>query len=617
MKKKWIEAMQYVDDKYIEEADPVRAVKGKRMTFRRTVIVLTACTCLVAMLLSVFVIAPYFRKNDVSHYKDSEYYTLIQKLNLLKKEQDRFLTDGIPEIDSMPEGEMPAPGGVIDDGESYEEITDNQVDGITEGDRIKRSDRYIYYLAESGTLYVYSIEGENAKRVGKYKINATGSNIRFNAESCEIYLSTDCKTVTVMMPVYNFELGMDCVCVRQLDVSDPTEIKEKNEVTVSGAYKSSRLIDDKFLMITHYSLVWDDVDYSDATTFVPVIEGTKGAELVAPDRILMPDKLTDTAYTVAALIDGESMETLGSAAFLSYSEEVYVSAENIFATRRFGDTEKKGSLVTTRTYTEISCLSYKGNTFTPKDSVIVEGYVKDRYSLDEKDGILRVVTTTEISQYREYKSADSASSSDWHSNVSASLYCVDIAKMETVAKVEGFAPSGETVQSVRYEGDHAYVCTAIQITDPVFFFDLSDLENITYKETETIDGFSSSLVDFENGMLLGIGRSDWATFKVEIYKEGEDKVESVCKYELADVYYPTDYKAYYIDRENQLVGLGVCKNSTGDFYYILLHFDGNELRELVKAELGGTPAYQRGFFKDGFFYMCGDNDFKVEKITIA
>ena len=97
MKKKWIESMQHVDDKYIEEADPARAVKGKRMTFRRAVIVLTACTCLVAMLFSVFVIAPYFRKNDVSHYKDSEYYTLIKKLNTLKKEQDRFTANGIPE----------------------------------------------------------------------------------------------------------------------------------------------------------------------------------------------------------------------------------------------------------------------------------------------------------------------------------------------------------------------------------------------------------------------------------------------------------------------------------------------------------------------------------------
>ncbi len=617
MKKKWIEAMQYADDKYIEEADPAKAVKGKRMSFRHTLIVLTACVCLMAMLLGVFVIAPYFKKDSIGRYKDSEYYMLIQKLDRLKKEQNQY-TNGIPEMDGgmeMPEDVPPAlgiPEG--DSSEKYEEITDNQVDGITEGDRIKRSDKYVYYLSDIGVLYVYSIAGGNSKQVGRYKLNVSNGTEGFSATMCEIYLSKDCKTVTVMMPIYSYDLGMNCLRIKQLDVSDPTSIREKSEVTVSGKYESSRLIDGNFLVMTHYNLGWNEVDYNDETTFVPGIEGANGMELIAPAHILMPEKLTNAGYTVVALIDGESMETLGSAAFLSYSEELYVSSENIFATCRFHETEKKGNLVTTRVYTEISRLSYKENEFTPKGSIAVEGYVKDRYSLDEKDGTLRVVTTTSISQYREYKSGDSVGSSDWHSNTSANLYCIDLDEMKTLAKVEGFAPSGETVQSVRYEGDHAYVCTAIVFTDPVFFFDLSDLNDITYKETETIEGFSSSLVDFENGILLGIGRTDWSTLKIEIYKEGDEDVESVCKYELADVSYSTDYKAYYIDRENQLVGLGVSDYSTGDCYYILLHFDGNELKELTKTQLKGDPTYQRGFYKDGFFYMCGGSDFKVVNV---
>ena len=102
-----------------------------------------------------------------------------------------------------------------------------------------------------------------------------------------------------------------------------------------------------------------------------------------------------------------------------------------------------------------------------------------------------------------------------------------------VAKVERFAPKGETVRSVRFDGDYAYVCTAIQLTDPVFFFDLSDLSNITYKDTGTISGFSTSLVDLGDGFLMGIGVGSLSTtLKVEIYVEGEQGVESYCSYEL-------------------------------------------------------------------------------------
>ena len=129
-------------------------------------------------------------------------------------------------------------------------------------------------------------------------------------------------------------------------------------------------------------------------------------------------------------------------------------------------------------------------------------------------------------------------------------------------------------------------------SDPVYFFDLSDLNNITYKETGNIDGFSTSLINMGNGYLLGIGQEDWNTFKVEIYKETETGVEGFCKYIQMRVDYSTDYKSYYIDRENQLIGLGLtCNTGSGGEKYVLLHFDGYNLVELVKTELPGDNAF--------------------------
>ena len=84
------------------------------------------------------------------------------------------------------------------------------------------------------------------------------------------------------------------------------------------------------------------------------------------------------------------------------------------------------------------------------------------------------------------------------------------------------------------------MCTSIEMSDPVFFFDLSDLNNITYKDTGTIEGFSTSLVNFGDGYLLGIGRESWSTFKAEIYTEADSGVEAFCSFVQENANYSTD-----------------------------------------------------------------------------
>lgn len=643
MKKKWLENMQYADDRYIEEADPTKVVSKKR-SWRKVWIAVACIVLAISMMAGTFVIGYHmaggelfeeddFADESVKEHEDDPYYPIIKKLAALKRAENKENLKGELGFDSnasqgMPEGDI-APddggmnGGVSDDmveNETYEEVTDNQVAGVIEGDRLKRSNKYIYYLSENGTLYVYSIEGEDSKQVGKYTLKVNNSTERFTASQSEFYLSSDCKTVTLMMPIYSFDLGMNCLKIKQIDVSDPADIKEKNEVTVSGRYESTRMVEGDFLVMTHYTLDWEIVDYDDKTTFIPQIEAEGKPEYVPVGNIMMPEVLTEKSYTVVARLSGDGLETVDSAAFLSYSNDVYVAKENIYATHTRYEEEKKGNLVTSKQYTDISRLVYSAEGFEVKESVTVEGYTKDRYSLDEYEGILRVVTTTSITQYREYKSGFSTSASDWQSNTSANLYCIDLADMSVKATVEGFAPSGETVQSVRYEGTKAYVCTAIVFTDPVFFFDLSDLSNITYKETEEIEGYSSSLVNFENGNLLGIGQTNWSNLKIEIYEEGEENVESVCKYVLNNANFSQTYKDYYIDRENQLIGLGVStwddRTYKNHNYYIVLHFDGGNLKEVVRTELAGNYSTMRGFYKDGCFYMCGGSSFEVKELTL-
>ena len=629
MKKKWFRAMDLVDEKFIEEANPAQRVTPMRRKRIVTTLVASAA-CLALTLTSLWLFLPYDNTPpSIEQHKENPYYAVIEKLNALKKEESKYnnnfemvedvVTDALVggvkgdamEIapgaaqnnSSMAPTRAPSDDG--DRGSTYEEITDNQVEGITEADRIKRSSTHIFYL-DGYTLRVFDIAGLDSKEVGYYRVNKYARSD--DTSSWEFYLSEDCKTITIIAHYQN-ERNDPVVGVISVDVSDPAKPVEKGCVEIGGYYSSSRITNGKILLFARYWCQKDMINFNQEESFLPQING----QSIPADCIVLPENVNDTNYTVVMKLDESTLNIEGQSAFLSYSKNVYVSNDHIFLTHVYADTQKDGEYVVRNSMTEITCLTYK-DSFEKKGTVVVRGYVKDQWSMDEYEGILRVVTTTNATKALEkyahnYLYGDVLITATGDSN--ASLYCVDLKEFKVVASVEDFAPPREEVRSVRFDKTTAYVCTAIEVSDPVYFFDLSDLNNITYKETGTIDGFSSSLINIGNGYLLGIGREDWSTFKVEVYRETETGVEGYCKYTLKNVAYSQEYKSYYIDRENQLIGLGIWDGKT---YYYLLHFDGYKLVPLLAVPINGEPEQLRGVYIDGFMYLFGENDFQVVNV---
>lgn len=625
-KKNWFRGLSLADDKYVAEADPASVIKPKRS--RVFVSLAAACACFAIVACSLWLFIPFNTSPpDVSQYSDSEYYELIQKLNALTFEPPKYknnaeklwarlknISFGATKKDGAEiQYEASTSNGATATG-SYQEITDNQVEGIIEADRIKRSDKHIYYL-DNKVLRIYSIDEEDTVQIGSYLID--GSAEFDSLEQWEFYLSDDCKTVTVITlrnVVGSFDRHVNLI---SLDVSDPTNIVKKDEFSIKGDYMSSRMTNGSILLLTEFVINEESLNFNRENTFLPQIDEGNGFHSIPASGIVSPDQLSNTRYTVVTKLDEDTLDRKGTAAYLSYSEDVYVSENHVFLTHIFADiAENEDGTVTRNSMTEISCLTY-GDGFARKGSVTVRGYVKDQWSMDEYENVLRVFTTTNATTIREQYYGNRTVSSGILQTATgqsnASLYCIDLSTFEIVASVIDFAPPREEIRSVRFDKEAAYVCTSIELSDPVFFFDLSDLNSITYKDTGVIEGFSSSLINLGNGYLLGIGRGDsWNEFKVEVYEETAVGVRSVCAYRLDKTQYSTEYKSYYVDRQNQLVGVGVTENGTNK--YILLHFDGYELVELVNVSLAGDPANMRGVYIDGYMYMFGFYDFKVEKI---
>lgn len=683
-------AIGLADEDFVAEAAPV-ATRTKSI-FGRKFAIVAACVSLVVTFACLWLFLPYqseevladtsYPSEALKDLADSEYFDLMEKIygyeksytnkpsnnfekyveNLLNISQLCFARkDGVNlyvsadealgnmELESTNSSPIDSAIAESSDGntmsDSYVETTDNQVAGVTEADLFKRTTTHIFYLdIYNQTLRTYSIAGEKSRLVSEYVIKDSNSDIFDRIWVHEMFLTEDCNTITLIgYERTKKDLVWDgtlpykrAVLLISLDVSDPENIKEKSRFSITGYYNTARVVDGKILLFSNYSLISSiSGGHTDISRFVPMIDTGEGMTPIPADSIILPDEVTSKRYTVITRLNEADLAFEGAIACLSYSDTVYVSADKIFVTRSYTDyikrTKNGEELVDLANLTEITAIGYGGDSFEKLGSISVEGRVKNQYSLDEFEGVLRVVTTTGGTRYiaDKYYMTDSGiyygNTDDEPAKIeriasNAALYCIDLDTFEIVGEVRDFAPAGETVESVRFDGTNAYVCTAVVVTftDPVYFFDLSDLNNITYTDTGYIDGYSSSLVNFGEGLLLGIGYGEnRSTLKLEVYAEEGDKVVSLASYEVENVGFSTDYKSYYIDRERSLVGLMINKGwGDGGSRYMLLGFDGYKIFNVVSEVYAEylPPEQARATIADNYLYIMASHEFKAVKL---
>lgn len=528
--------------------------------------------------------------NPLDPYKDSEYYPVIEKID---KYFDRSNDSAKPADTALPSL------GVDGVNDHPKDITDNQVEGVVEADRIKRTATHIFY-STGNRLDVYTIAGQESVCVASYTVEGYISGFYLLENGKALVFSQQSGTVLTL-----------------LDVSNLQEIQKISELRVTGYDCTSRLADGTVLLFTEYR-IHQKPDYSHPETFVPTAVYNDESPVSIPIEDLVLPRLEKVSYYYAIyLLDAETLAIQDAMGFFGPEPEVYVSEKHVFVSLPYTDntsqTDQNKVLRTTKATSDIYCLSYGENALEQKGVFTLEGWAKDQYSFDEKDGVLRVVTQIDHRASAYIDGTPVLEDRDYY--YGASLYCVSLESFTIVGRVERFAPKYEQVRSVRFDGDYAYVCTSLEMRDPVFFFDLSELWHITYTHTGEIDGYSFSLVDFGNGALLGIGYEDLDELaaKIEVYREEGNQVISVDSFILSYTMISFEYKEYYVDRENQLLGFAAI---SGRNDYILLHFNGEELVELMRVEHPGSFSSYRAVMIDGYLYLFSSESFQVLEVNI-
>ena len=346
------------------------------------------------------------------------------------------------------------------------------------------------------------VEPKNGKmsRAGEITVAKPENKMLYYMNIREMYVSGDTLLAILSVSEYdgsgdsysryygfNSKEGTLAVCYDLKNRANPVE---KWRIYQDGGYISSRLIGDEFVLISDYYVNLQNDDAVVREECIPCT-GAKGfTDRVPVDSICIMENISDSRYLVASVMDIDDESTYKTQAVLGAGTNVYCTAETLYVTNSRYDDVDLGENVFGSAYTQntdVYKFDIRNCNIEYKAKGTVNGFALNQFSIDEFGGTLRIATTT----------------GGWGDDLTNQLYVLDAESLEIIGSLEGIA-KGETIKSVRFTGNTAYVVTFEQ-TDPLFVIDLTDKTAPVIKGELKIPGFSAYLHPVGEGLLLGIG----------------------------------------------------------------------------------------------------------------
>lgn len=445
--------------------------------------------------------------------------------------------------------------------------TNEQTDGVHEGDIVKTDGKYIYTLTrdEDTTNYYVVITKADGKELEKVSEITIG-----NKENSEYYFDNIYVENERLIAIGSSYGYLDFVCndtiyggkggSTVIYVYDLSDIKTPNLLSKNiqdGSYVSSRLADGVL-----YSVSTCYLSEISEEKCVPTVNG----KIISGSDVYISNNLDSWSYTIITTLDVYSPEDYKQVtAVAGGTNTLYASRDNLYLIinsqreeniidseqgektlestnlKKYSNQEVKikkrqknyiqkkykdldlngmkayrdtGVYLYTNT-TEIMKFSYNSDGMELVADTIVDGSTDDNMSFDEKDNYLRFVATNTTRKSVEIRINYYDKDGKYLFNVieetryissgesSNDVYVLD-EKLIEKARIEGLAEN-ETIYAARYLGDRGYFVT-YRDTDPLFSVDFSDMENPKIVGELKISGFSEYLHFYAEDKLFGLGR---------------------------------------------------------------------------------------------------------------
>ena len=458
--------------------------------------------------------------------------------------------------------------------ESVDMSTTNiQVEGVDEGDIVKSDGKYFYVSRVNERDRIDIVERSEQGLLDIQKIYVAMDRV------AEMYLSDGKLTI--------IREDEDTTAVEIFDISNPSKPEKKTSFHQSGHYQTSRYVDGHLYLFSYmylYNIL--DIKKEEVEKYVPSV----GGKTVDCGNICPPEeKEVGEGYFVMSGYDvaNQVKEVQNKAILIDYPL-IYASRNYLYLVER---NEHDTSAIIR--------YSYEKGTFKDRTVAKVDGYLNDRFSMDEKDGYLRVVTTSQ----RDYLFSGTTENG---------LYILD-ENMKQTGSVTGLA-KGERIYSARFMGDMGYFVTYRE-TDPLFSVDLSNPKKPKVLGALKIPGFSNYLQFYNENLLFGIGQEN-GRVKISMFditnpadvKEVDKKILGY--YEWSEAW--NEPHSVLIDEKKNIVAFPVSRYDSYD--YLVYSYEEGEgfvkrYKQQVKAkydydmEYSTGPATYRGIYIDNSLYV--------------
>ncbi len=380
--------------------------------------------------------------------------------------------------------------------------TNVQTEGMDEGDLVKVKGRYIYKLNSAGCSIIYA---------GYDGTMSLASSISTdNYVPIEMYVSDDGNKLVMIGGIYSYSgnlvtrvepmfdwcyyIGYNRTNIQIYDISSKESPVLEREITVDGSYNTSRLDteNNRLYYIVNYSFYYGSDEKYIPNISDSMINDGEDARIPA-ESLYYYDDIANYNYLIIGYIDLDApQQEAKQSAYLGLSGTIYMSADNIFVatydyytayeTNLFGWIRNRNNATVKTRIVRIALSDLEQKALTR-----VNGTIKDRYSLDEYNGYLRVAATVSST------------------TVSSSVYVLN-SSLELTSKIDNIA-EGEVIYAVRFNKDTGSLVTFLQI-DPYYRLDLSDPYNIQISEGLKKPGVSYYIHYIEGtDYTIGIGRT--------------------------------------------------------------------------------------------------------------
>ncbi len=387
--------------------------------------------------------------------------------------------------------------------------TNNQVEGVQEGDIIKNDGKYIYINTNSG-LKIIDSNPKSPKVV-------TTINVPENTNISEIYTtdkrlivigqnnffyimnephpidSTDVMIKPSIMPPRYYEDRTNVLIYNIENIEKPVL---EREFLFDGNYLSGRVIDNSFYLINNkymnINYGYYDKDIEIKLPYYTDVLKNEMYEFGYDEIKYFPNYINPRyMYTIGInLYDKTTKPDVD--VYLGGTDTIYVSQESLYAAvadysydYRITQTEEFSPEYSTST------VIYKFKLNDGKIGEAIQGEVPgtiiNQFSMDEHNNTFRIATTT---------------GEMWRETSKNNVYILD-ENLKALGKLEGLA-EGERIYSTRFAGDRVYMVTFRQV-DPLFVIDTSNPKAPELKGMLKIPGYSTYLHMVDENHILGFG----------------------------------------------------------------------------------------------------------------